>query len=653
MSNQREYFTIYEGKKIGLMPPFKNEYSFSSDKSIQNSFKSNVLKTIAGDKKSLLSSNVTPSSYIIPAVNSVLLPKNQGSYGSCGPHAYSYALELLHYKKTGRYMQFSTDFLFGCSNVFDDCFYDSSGTDSGTAEEELMQKLMRYGDVPLSELNGYGTVEKSKSAIQTNPSKYLEAARPYRVSGGYSASTQEEMKSILSAGQPIVVSIDITGQDNTNRIFYVDEHKYVGGHFLCVVGYNERGWLAFNSWDTDKSKAIWTIDYKVKIKTSVVLMDSTPEDNRNDFNRLTKDSWKITTLNGERRIYGASKKQAEYIMYLLNLGNTRYQETALTPSASFNSDTQENSWPLPIKPYQDMGASSDIGTSYQMGNALGINVDGFILARNDDFVACSAGAVLCAPGNYTKRRYPLFLTDGSSVDSRIDYYNDVSTHRIGLKKAEILAGPAIISDSVLNNIHCNSKERIYGEDRIGTAIEIAKHCTGNTIILVNMDDFPDLVCAGALGAQMNAAVLINNSSDKLSMQNRNFLFNFGPRKIIIIGGTSLISSAVESILRDITSNVERIYGSDRYDTSVQIIKQYWQNYNYDNIVLAKGDAFKNMSSAAMLAANLNAPVLLTDGSSLSNEARSIINNLKSKNVVTPVILGSPSGAISSSLLATI
>ncbi|WPC42329.1 cell wall-binding repeat-containing protein [Clostridium sp. JS66] len=666
MSDEKEYFTMYQENKIRLIPPFKGKSNFCNG-STENKLNKNLLSSILGNKKSLSTVEGAfgidiPSSYFMDAVNTVLKPKDQGSHGSCGPHAFSYALELINYTKTGIYKQFSTNFLYGCSNIFDECMNNVSSKDdkyldeSGMNIDDLMQAVMRYGDVLLTEMNIQDpTPYNCKSEINKNPKGYLESARNHRIIyGGIEALTREEIKTFVCAGVPVIIAINITGEDNTNRVFYEDPNNKIGGHFLCVVGYDEQGLLVVNSWQKESiSKAIWRVKDDVQIKDAVALISFDVEkSNENDFDKLVKDSCKARTRS-MRNVYGASKKYVEYLVSQLKMETGGYEEKGLSSSAKFS----ESFWPLPVKSYQDFGNYSDISTSVSIGGKLGLSVDGCMLARNDDYVASSAGAVLCAPGNYTKRRYPLFLTDGSSLDSGIEYFNGHAYHVFGLKKVEILAGPSIISNDIENELKSQrdnlSVERIFGSDRVGTAVEIAKHCTGDTIIMVNDYDYPDLVCAGSLGAQMNAAILVNDSSNTLDSKNKDFLYNFGPRRIIIIGGTSLVSSSVESALRNFASNVQRVYGSDRYDTSVQIVKQLWNSYDYDNVVLARGDEFKNMSSAAMLGANFNAPVLLTDGYSLSSGARGIINNLKSKNIVCPVILGSPTGTISSSILSSI
>lgn len=74
----------------------------------------------------------------------------------------------------------------------------------------------------------------------------------------------------------------------------------------------------------------------------------------------------------------------------------------------------------------------------------------------------------------------------------------------------------------------------------------------------------------------------------------------------------------------------RLAGSDRYLTALQISKTGWSTA--DNVVLASGANFPDALSAVPLAKKYNAPILLTDGKSITSEVAAELNRLKTKNV---------------------
>lgn len=81
---------------------------------------------------------------------------------------------------------------------------------------------------------------------------------------------------------------------------------------------------------------------------------------------------------------------------------------------------------------------------------------------------------------------------------------------------------------------------------------------------------------------------------------------------------------------------ERIYGSQRYETSYKLFEQGWNTS--DSVVLASGVDYPDALAAAPLAGKNNAPILLVRNSSLSSQAE-LKALLKNKSVKTAFIVG--------------
>ncbi|WP_169864764.1 cell wall-binding repeat-containing protein [Sutcliffiella halmapala] len=89
-------------------------------------------------------------------------------------------------------------------------------------------------------------------------------------------------------------------------------------------------------------------------------------------------------------------------------------------------------------------------------------------------------------------------------------------------------------------------------------------------------------------------------------------------------------------IRALNKNVTRISGSNRFDTTAQIINKF--NMNTDRIFIANGHGFADALTGSVLAAKNNAPLLLVNGNSLPNATRSIV---RQKHITNYTILGGP------------
>ncbi len=84
-------------------------------------------------------------------------------------------------------------------------------------------------------------------------------------------------------------------------------------------------------------------------------------------------------------------------------------------------------------------------------------------------------------------------------------------------------------------------------------------------------------------------------------------------------------------------NVDRINGENRYETAVAVSKKGWTSSN--TVIIAAGNQFPDALTGTPLAYSLNAPILLTQNSSLPSETKNEITRLKAKHVI---ILGGTS-----------
>jgi putative cell wall-binding protein len=82
------------------------------------------------------------------------------------------------------------------------------------------------------------------------------------------------------------------------------------------------------------------------------------------------------------------------------------------------------------------------------------------------------------------------------------------------------------------------------------------------------------------------------------------------RKVTVIGGQAVVSEQVYNRLEGVTDVLSRVSGADRYATSVAIVNEY--NLDPRNLFFAQGERFIDALPGSVLAANMGAPLLLTE-----------------------------------------
>lgn len=92
-------------------------------------------------------------------------------------------------------------------------------------------------------------------------------------------------------------------------------------------------------------------------------------------------------------------------------------------------------------------------------------------------------------------------------------------------------------------------------------------------------------------------------------------------------GTSLLTTSTSVFAKN---NVNRLAGQDRYGTSNAIVSQGWTQSSC--AILVNSQNFPDAITASPLAKKFNAPILLTDTSSLTNSTKEKLQGLGVKNV---------------------
>jgi putative cell wall-binding protein len=201
--------------------------------------------------------------------------------------------------------------------------------------------------------------------------------------------------------------------------------------------------------------------------------------------------------------------------------------------------------------------------------------------------------------------------------------------------------------------------RYAGDDRYATAaaISTASFSPGvSAAYIATGVNFPDALAGAAAAAAANAPTLLVTSSS-IPQETRAELERLKPGRIVVLGGTSVVSATVESALHAYTSgSVIRIAGIDRYATAAAISAATFSP-GVAVAYVATGANFPDALGGAAAAGRQGAPVLLVGdrvspalAAELTRLAPAKIIILGGEGVVSPQVEGTLRGFTSGSVV---
>ncbi|MGA9276842.1 cell wall-binding repeat-containing protein, partial [Ilumatobacter sp.] len=123
------------------------------------------------------------------------------------------------------------------------------------------------------------------------------------------------------------------------------------------------------------------------------------------------------------------------------------------------------------------------------------------------------------------------------------------------------------------------------------------------------------------------------------------LAHLQPRRIVVVGGSSAVSDAVLTRLRQYTSGtVARVAGADRFATAVALSRSRFPT-GAGTVFVATGRNFADALSAAPAAARLNAPLLLVGTNRIPPSTLAELNRLNPTRIVLLGGLGAASASV--------
>lgn len=195
-----------------------------------------------------------PETFKLPTVTM----KNQGSTNSCVAHAASSVVEYHHKRQHDEKVVFSTEFIYG----FRDFGY---YVGEGMYIRNALSTLRRYGDVPLDDLKGNNEYKIAMENVDSQSYALLDKAYPHRVSSYFRVYDENAVKSALMNHGYVIVSMNWHKGATLKDYVYTPTDEILGRHAIVLYGWNEKGWLAQNSWGGNwgnKGRFIIPFDFK-------------------------------------------------------------------------------------------------------------------------------------------------------------------------------------------------------------------------------------------------------------------------------------------------------------------------------------------------------------------------------------------------------
>jgi putative cell wall-binding protein len=202
----------------------------------------------------------------------------------------------------------------------------------------------------------------------------------------------------------------------------------------------------------------------------------------------------------------------------------------------------------------------------------------------------------------------------------------------------VLLGTAVACLPLLRANAAPTTSRIQGNDRYETSAAIsASQFTSPPVPVAYVAtgaDFPDALAASPVAAKGGGPVLLVQTGS-IPTAVANELTRLKPTKIVVVGGTSAVTTGVQTTLGSYSSNVTRVSGNDRYETAADLSAATFA-VNTNTVYVATGQNFPDALAGGPAAANApggGGPVLLVQTNSIPTATANELTRLKPTNIV--------------------
>lgn len=213
--------------------------------------------------------------------------------------------------------------------------------------------------------------------------------------------------------------------------------------------------------------------------------------------------------------------------------------------------------------------------------------------------------------------------------------------RLAPDRVVVVGGTGAVGARVLDQVSALglSVSRLGGADRYATSAALAREgfpSGARTAWVATGQGYADALAAGpAASAAGGPIVLVDGRARALPASTRQLLTELGVTTVRIAGGTSVVSSGIESGLQGLVgaTAVTRSAGADRYATAVAVNTRAFPALAKGDAYVAAGNGFADALSVGVLAGRAKRPLYLSvpycaNGSVRTELGRSAITRIR-------------------------
>jgi putative cell wall-binding protein len=166
--------------------------------------------------------------------------------------------------------------------------------------------------------------------------------------------------------------------------------------------------------------------------------------------------------------------------------------------------------------------------------------------------------------------------------------------------------------------------RLGGFTRYDTNIKVVQQGwqKSDCAVLVGGENFPDALSAAPLAKKYNAPIFLVFPTG-IDYRITDEFDRLGVKKVFIIGGINIIPTLTEDTLKSKGISYERIYGQNRYETSIDIANKVGTQ---NGVMVTTGNDYSDALSIAPIAGKLQMPIILSQKDVLTSIQKKFVSN---------------------------
>ena len=299
----------------------------------------------------------------------------------------------------------------------------------------------------------------------------------------------------------------------------------------------------------------------------------------------------------------------EDIATVTNNGTVTAVDAGTTTVKVIAQDGSDKSASVKVIVIKRMGGSNRYGTAQLISQQDWTTSKTVYLAYGGNYPDALAAVPLASLAGA-----PILLTEQSSISP-----STLATIKsLGARNVVLLGDTGVISVNVASTLRNAGYQvsRLAGSDRFDTAAKIGQAVEGlsksTTAVLATGMGYADALSIGPV-AGMKGWPVVFSMPNTLPSDTRNFLRSNNIKTVVIVGGPGVVSDTVKNQLLSMGIATTRIYGSNRYETSAQVVTTYRSLFS-GSVSLATGAGFADALTGGAMSAKEKMPLLLLNPS---------------------------------------